>query len=160
MAALAVGLREVLDEDYLRYRIASVRYLYEILDRAGVPLMRPAGGHAVYIDAGALYPQIKPWEFPGVALCNELYLEGGIRGVEIGTLMFGKPDPAGGRDQCSALELVRLAFPRRTYTQSHVDWLGEIILEVAARRDKVRGYGIKRQGPILRAVTAELQPLA
>jgi len=159
LAALAVGLREVTDEHYLRYRIASVRYLYDLLDRAKVPLMRPAGGHAVYIDAGALYPHLKAHELPGVALCNELYLEGGVRAVEIGTLMFGRPDPNGGPDELAALELVRLAFPRRTYTQSHVDWLGEVICDVAQRASRAPGYRIKRQGPVLRAFTAELEPL-
>ncbi|MCC6465197.1 MAG: tryptophanase, partial [Planctomycetes bacterium] len=95
LAALAVGLREVTDEEYLRYRVASVRFFYTALDKMGVPLMRPAGGHAVYIDALALYPHIQPWQMPGVALTNALYLEGGVRAVEIGTLMFGKPNPAG-----------------------------------------------------------------
>lgn len=151
--ALAVGLQEVTDEHYLRYRIASVRYLFDLLDRGGVPLMRPAGGHAVYLDAAALYPHIPAAQLPGVALCNELYLEAGVRGVEIGTLMFGKGDA------CARHELVRLAFPRRVYTQSHVDWLGEVILEVASRRERAPGYRIVRQGPVLRAFTAELAPL-
>lgn len=159
LAALAVGLTEVTDEAYLEYRIASVRYFHNLLDKLGVPLMRPAGGHAVYVDAGAFYPQLKPWELPGVALCNELYLEGGVRAVEIGTLMFGKPDPAGGHDRTAPMELVRLAFPRRTYTQSHVDWLGEIMAEVVARRDRAKGYRISKQGEILRAFTAQLEPL-
>jgi tryptophanase len=159
LAALAVGLQEVTDEAYLEYRIASVRYFHNLLDKLGVPLMRPAGGHAVYVDAGAFYPQLKPWELPGVALCNELYLEGGVRAVEIGTLMFGKPDPAGGHDRTAPMELVRLAFPRRTYTQSHVDWLGEIMAEVVARRDRAKGYRISKQGEILRAFTAQLEPL-
>lgn len=158
LAALAQGLREVTDEDYLRYRTASIKYFFKILDRAGVPLMRPPGGHAVFIDAGALYPHIKPWEYPGLSLCNELYLEGGVRGVEIGTLMFGRPDPKLGRDSCAPLELVRLTFPRRRYTQSHVDWLAEIVIAVAGRRDDAPGYRITRQGPILRAFTAELEP--
>lgn len=159
LAALAQGLREVTDEDYLRYRVASTRYFFNLLDAAGIPLMRPAGGHAVYIDAGALYPHLQPWQLPGVSLCNELYLEGGVRAVEIGTLMFGRPDPLGGHDQCAPLELVRLAFPRRTYTQSHVDWLGEVALDVASRRENAPGYRITRQGEVLRAFTAELQPL-
>ncbi|MHC4839342.1 MAG: tryptophanase [Planctomycetota bacterium] len=159
LAALAQGLEEVTDENYLRYRIASVQYLHEMLDKLGMPLMHPAGGHAVYIDAGAMYPQIKPWEMPGIALCNELYLEGGVRAVEIGTLMFGKPDPDGQHDQCASMELVRLAFPRRTYTQSHVDWLGEIITSVFKRREEARGYSIRKQGEILRAFTAELEPI-
>ena len=159
LAALAQGLREVTDENYLRYRVASTRYLFDLLDAAGIPLMRPAGGHAVYIDAGALYPHLQPWQLPGVSLCNELYLESGVRAVEIGTLMFGRPDPLGGHDHCAPLELVRLAFPRRTYTQSHVDWLGEIACDVAARREAAPGYRITRQGAVLRAFTAELQPL-
>ena len=159
LAALAVGLQEVTDPAYLEYRIASVRYLHRILDKLGMPLMQPAGGHAVYIDAGKLYPQIKPWELPGVALCNELYLEGGVRAVEIGTLMFGKPDPDGDHDRTAPMELVRLAFPRRTYTQSHVDWLGEIMADVFERRDRASGYQVRKQGQILRAFTAELEPL-
>jgi tyrosine phenol-lyase len=159
LAALAVGLEEVMDEHYLRYRIASVRYLYNLLDKGGVPLMRPAGGHAVYINAGELYPHLKPHELPGVALCNELYLAGGVRAVEIGTLMFGRPNPAGGPDVCAPIELVRLAIPRRTYTQSHVDWLGEVLLEVAGRAGDTHGYRIERQSPVLRAFTAELAPL-
>lgn len=159
LAALAQGLREVTDEDYLRYRIASVRYLFNKLDQAGIPMMRPAGGHAVYIDAGALYPHLRPHELPGISLCNELYQACGVRAVEIGTLMFGRPDPLGGPDVPANHELVRLAFPRRTYTQSHVDWLAEVIIEVAQRRDTARGYRITRQGKVLRAFTAELQPL-
>lgn len=158
LAALAVGLQEVTDPEYLKYRIASVRYLHRMLDAVGVPLVHPAGGHAVYIDAAALYPHMKAWELPGVALCNELYLEGGVRAVEIGTLMFGRP-VAGDHDKPAAMELVRLAFPRRTYTQSHVDWLGEIITSVYERRADARGYRITRQSPILRAFTAELEPL-
>lgn len=159
LAALAVGLTEVTDEDYLRYRIASVRYLYNALDKMGMPLMRPAGGHAVYIDAKALYPHIQPHQLPGVTLANELYLEGGVRAVEIGTLMFGRPDPGGGPDFCAPLELVRLAFPRRTYTQSHVDWLSDILASVFERRARAHGYRITRQGEVLRAFTAHLAPL-
>lgn len=159
LAALAVGLQEVTNEDYLRYRIASVRYLYRALDTIGIPLMRPAGGHAVYLDARAMYPHIPAHQLPGVTLTNELYLEAGVRGVEIGTLMFGRPDPAGGPDQCAPLELVRLAFPRRTYTQSHVDWLGEMLAIVHARRHSARGYRITRQGSVLRAFTAQLEPV-
>lgn len=158
LAALAVGLEEVTQPEYLKYRIASVRYLHEMLDQAGLPLVHPAGGHAVYIDAAAMYPHLKPWELPGVTLCNELYIEGGVRAVEIGTLMFGRP-VEGRHDEPAALELVRLAFPRRTYTQSHVDWLAEIITEIAKRRSDARGYQIRKQSPILRAFTAELEPM-
>lgn len=158
LAALAVGLQEVTDPEYLKYRIASIRYLHSKLDALGVPLVYPAGGHAVYIDAAATYPHLKPWELPGITLCNELYLEGGVRGVEIGTLMFGRP-VAGAHDKPAAMELVRLAFPRRTYTQSHVDWLVEIIASAYERRASAVGYRITRQSPILRAFTAELEPM-
>ena len=155
LEALAVGLEEILDEDYLRYRIASIRYLFEKLDAIGVPMMRPPGGHAVFIDAGAFYPHIPAWQYPGMALTNELYLEGGVRAVEIGTVMFGHPDPAGGHDHCADLELVRLAFPRRTYTQSHVDYLVEVIESVWQRREFARGYRITSQKQVLRAFTAQ-----
>lgn len=157
LAALAVGLREVLHEPYLEYRHASIRYVFEALDKIGVPLMRPVGGHAVYLDAAAMCPQIPKWEYPGVAVINELYLEGGVRAVEVGTLMFGRP--AAGHDETAGLELVRLTFPRRTYTQSHVDYLVEIVAKVFERRKELSGYRITRQGPILRAFTAQLQPL-
>lgn len=157
LAALAVGLQEVTDPEYLKYRVASVRYLHGRLNALGIPLVQPAGGHAVYIDAAATYPHLKPWELPGVSLCNELYLEGGIRGVEIGTLMFGRP-AKDAHDKPAAMELVRLAFPRRTYTQSHVDWLIEVIAAVFERRASAPGYRIVRQSPVLRAFTAELEP--
>ena len=160
LAALAIGLEEVVEESYLEYRIASVRYFYNLLDRIGVPLMRPAGGHAVYIDVKAFYPHIPQHELPGIALVNELYLEGGVRAVEVGTLMFGKPSVDGGRDTVSNLELVRMTVPRRTYTQSHVDYLGEIVAEVFKRRESAHGYRIAKQAPVLRAFTAELEPLA
>lgn len=155
LAALAVGLTEVLDEAYLEYRLASVRYFYNLLDKLGVPLMRPVGGHAVYIDAARFAPQIAKEHLPGVALVNELYLEGGVRAVEVGTLMFGKPGA-----ETAPLELVRLTFPRRTYTQSHVDYLGEIVASAFARRHELTGLRITRQPQFLRAFTAELEPLA
>lgn len=157
LAALAQGLTEVLDEGYLEYRLASVRYFFNLLDKLGVPLMRPVGGHAVYIDAAEFAPQIPRWEYPGVALVNELYLEGGVRAVEVGTLMFGRPGPL--HDEPAALDLVRLTFPRRTYTQSHVDYLGEVVGAVFERRHRLAGLNITRQSPILRAFTAELEPL-
>lgn len=160
LAALAVGLKEVLNEDYLEYRIASIRYFHTMLAQQGIPLMNPPGGHAVYIDAKRFYPHIPPHEYPGQALVNELYLEGGIRTVEIGTLMFGRPSPDGcGNDITAPMELVRLTFPRRTYTQSHVDYLVEVVAQTYAQRHQARGYKIVRQSPILRAFTAELQPL-
>jgi len=158
LAALSVGLQEVLDEDYLAYRIASIEYLHKKLAQAGVPLMNPPGGHAVYIDAQAFYAHIPPHQYPGLALTNELYLAGGIRAVEIGTLMFGRP-AEDGPDIPATLELVRLTIPRRTYTQSHVDYLAEVIVEVFEQRQSVTGYCITKQSPILRAFTAELLPL-
>jgi len=158
LAALAVGLTEVLEEGYLEYRIASVRYFFNLLDKIGVPLMRPAGGHAVYIDAAEFYPQIPRWEYPGVVLANELYVEGGVRAVEVGTLMFGRTGPV--HDEPAALDLLRLTFPRRTYTQSHVDYIGEVVEAVFARRSSQRGLKISRQSPVLRAFTAEMEPVA
>ncbi|MBK9974329.1 MAG: tryptophanase [Planctomycetes bacterium] len=160
LAALAVGLTEVTDEDYLRYRIASVAYLFRALDKIGMPLMRPAGGHAVYIDARKLYPHIKPHQLPGIALVNELYLEAGVRGVEVGTLMFGRAGAGEAPDPSAPLDLVRLAFPRRTYTQSHVDWLIDVLASVHARRAQACGYKILHQAEVLRAFTAHLAPLA
>jgi tryptophanase len=156
--ALAQGLLEVTEPDYLRYRIRTVAYLSEKAWAAGVPTVRPPGGHAVYLDAAALLPHIPPHELPAQALAAELYLEGGVRGVEIGTLMFGRPRPDG-PDEPAPHELVRLALPRRTYTQSHVDYVGEVIAAVAGRADQLRGYRITRQAPWLRHFTAQLEPL-
>ena len=125
LEAIAQGLREVVDEDYLRYRIRSTAYLGDALDAAGIPVVRPIGGHAVYLDARALLPHIPPLEYPGQALAVALYVEGGIRGCEIGTVMFGRhPD---GTETPAAMDLVRLAIPRRTYTQSHVDYVIEVV---------------------------------
>ena len=159
LAALAQGLKEVVDEDYLRYRIRSNQYLGEALIRAGIPVMRPIGGHAVYIDAKTLLPHIPPHRFPAVALTGALYLEGGVRSVEIGSLMFGKKDPAGGPELPAPLELVRLAMPRRVYTQSHVDYLIEVILHTAAHRESIRGLELIDEAPFLRHFTARLRPV-
>ncbi len=156
--AIAQGLREVVDEDYLRYRIRSTAYLGEALERAGIPVVQPIGGHAVYIDARALLPHIPPLEYPGQALANALYVEGGIRGVEIGTVMFGRhPD---GSETAAAMDLVRLAIPRRTYTQSHVDYVVEVVLGVAERAADLRGYRIVEEPPQLRHFTARFAPLS
>jgi tyrosine phenol-lyase len=157
--AIAVGLEEVVDEDYLEYRLASVRYLGEHVARAGVPIIQPPGGHAVYLDAAALLPQVPPLELPGQALAAELYLEGGIRGVEIGTVMFGRRDPETGEEQPGPMELVRLAIPRRVYTQSHMDYVVEVILDVFARRDQIGGFRITHQAPSLRHFSARFEPL-
>ena len=157
LEALAQGLQEVLDEDYLAYRHASVRYVFDELDRLGVPMMRPPGGHAVYLDAGAFAPHLHGADLPGVAVCNALYLEGGVRGVEVGTLMFGRARP-GERDETAALELVRLTFPRRTYTQSHMDYLVEVVARVWSEREKLQAFRIVEQRPVLRAFTAKMVP--
>ena len=156
--AIAVGLNEALEEDYLRYRIASTAYLGNHIAAAGVPIVQPPGGHAIYIDARAFLPHIPPSQFPGVALAAELYLEGGIRSVEIGTLMFGKTG-ADGVEQPGAMDLLRLAIPRRVYTQSHVDYVVEVILEVWRRREKIRGLALTYQAPVLRHFTARFRPL-
>jgi tryptophanase len=157
MDALAQGLREAVDEDYLRYRVRSTEYLGEALDAAGIPVVLPVGGHAVYIDARALLPQIPPLEYPGQALAVALYLEGGIRGCEIGTVMFGRhPD---GSEEPAAMDLVRLAIPRRTYTQSHVDYVIEVCEHVAAHAGELRGLRIIEEPPALRHFTARFEPL-
>jgi tryptophanase len=157
LEAIAQGLDEVVDEDYLRYRIRSTEYLGEALDAAGVPVVLPIGGHAVYLDARALLPHIRPLEYPGQSLAVALYREGGIRGCEIGTVMFGMhPD---GTEHPAPMELVRLAIPRRTYTQSHVDYVVEVVKWVAARASDLRGYRIVAGPPTLRHFTATFQPL-
>ena len=157
LEAIAQGLREVVDEDYLRYRIRSTAYLGEALDAAGVPVVKPFGGHAVYLDARALLSHVPPLEYPGQALAVALYVEGGIRGCEIGTVMFGRhPD---GTETPAAMDLVRLAIPRRTYTQSHVDYVIEVVRWVADRATDLRGYRIVDESPALRHFTARFEPL-
>ena len=158
LEAIATGLEEVLDEKYLRYRIRSTEYLADKVHEAGIPTVRPAGGHAVYIDAKALLPHIPPHEYPAQALAIELYRAGGVRGVEIGTVMFGRARD-GEPDEPAPTELVRLAIPRRMYTQSHIDYVGEVVIDVAARAPQMRGYRIVEQAPWLRHFTARLEPL-
>lgn len=158
--ALAVGLQEVTDPDYLRYRVRTAAYLAEKAWDAGVPTVRPAGGHAVYLDAGALLPHLPQTALPAQALACELYLEGGVRGVEIGTLMFGRPGADGADGEVAPHELVRLALPRRTYTQSHIDYVGEVIAAVAERAGEIPGYRIVEQPRWLRHFTARLEPMA
>jgi tryptophanase len=158
LEAIAIGLMEVMEEHYLQYRIRSIEYLTEKLDKAGVPVMLPAGGHAVYLDAATFLPHVPTHQYPGQALTCALYIEGGIRAVEIGSLMFGKYDenknliPA-------ALELVRLAIPRRVYTQSHIDYVAEVIIDVFNKREEIRGLKIIEEAPMLRHFTAKLEPL-
>ena len=159
LEAIAIGLYEVVEEDYLRYRTASVAYLGEGLTEAGYPIVQPPGGHAIYIDAGAFLPGIEPLQFPAHALACELYLEGGIRSVEIGTLMFGGVDPATREERIAPLELLRLAVPRRVYTKSHIDYVLEVAQAVAGRRRAVKGYRIVEEPPQLRHFTARLTPL-
>ena len=157
LEALAVGFYEALDEDYLRYRIRSIAYLGERLSAAGVPLVEPTGGHAVYLDAAALLPHIPAGQFPAWVLGCALYLEGGVRGVEIGSVMFGRqPD---GTEKPAQRELLRLAFPRRVYTQSHVDYLAEVILYVHARRERLRGLRFTHAPAVLRHFTARFEPV-
>jgi tryptophanase len=150
LEAIAVGIQEALDEDYLRYRIASTAYLGNHIASVGVPIVQPPGGHAIYLDARAFLPHIPPEQFPGAALAAELYLEGGIRSVEIGTLMFGA---------AATMDLVRLAIPRRVYTQSHIDYVVEVILDVWKRRDQISGLKLTYEAPFLRHFTARLEPL-
>ena len=154
LEAIAVGLEEVVEEDYLHYRIRSVEYLGERMDAAGIPYVKPTGGHALYIDAKAMLPHI-PWnEYPAWALGVALYIEGGVRSVEIGSVMFGQqPD---GTEKASAMELVRLAFPRRVYTQSHVDYLAEVLEYVNQNKEansrRAHGPRTARVAPLHRAV--------
>jgi tryptophanase len=157
LEAMAVGLREVLDENYLEYRLASVRYLAEGLNRIGIPTVQPPGGHAVFIDARRLLPHIPSQQFPGQALACELFLAGGIRSCEIGSVMFGKR--AGGAFRPASLELVRLAVPRRVYTQSHVDRILEIAEEVVARAPRLRGMRMTYCPPYLPHFTARFEPI-
>ncbi|HEX5386512.1 MAG TPA: tryptophanase [Gemmatimonadales bacterium] len=159
LEAIATGLYEALDEDYLLYRITSTTYLGEHLAKAGVPIVEPPGGHAIYIDAAAFFPHLPPLALPGQALVVELYREAGIRGVEIGTVMFGRHDPATGVESAAPMELVRLAIPRRVYTQSHIDYVVEAVLNVWARRHRVGGYRFVEQAPVLRHFTAGFAPL-
>jgi tryptophanase len=149
--AIAVGLNEALEEEYLKYRIASTAFLGNHIAKEGVPIVQPPGGHAIYLDARAFLPHIPSSRFPGVALANELYLEGGIRSVEIGTLMFG---------QHAQMDLVRLAIPRRVYTQSHIEYVVEVILDVWRKRNHLRGYEIEYEAKFLRHFTARLKPCA
>ena len=157
LEAMAVGLEEVLEEDYLRYRITSTAYLGQALDALGIPIVKPVGGHAVYIDARALLPHIPPLQYPGQALACEMYRAGGIRACEIGTVMFGLQ--ADGSERPAAMDLVRMAIPRRVYTQSHVDYCIEVLEAVYRRREQLRGMKIVEAPPQLRHFTARFAPL-
>ncbi len=157
LEAIAIGLEEVMDEHYLQYRIRSIEYLTNKLIAAGIPVMQPAGGHAVYLVADEFLPHIPIGQYPGQALVAALYVHGGIRSVEIGSLMFGKYDTSG-KLIPAALELVRLAIPRRVYTQSHIDYVAEVIIEVFGNRNQIKGLTITEEAPALRHFTAKLKP--
>jgi tyrosine phenol-lyase len=157
LEAVAQGLLEIVDEHYLQYRIRSIEYLGERLVAAGVPIIEPPGGHAIYIDAKRFLPNISPDNYPGQSIVCELYLEGGVRAVEIGSVMFGKYDKSG-KLIPAMMELVRMAIPRRVYTQSHIDYLIEVIIEVFNNKNKLKGYQITYEAPMLRHFTAKFEP--
>jgi tryptophanase len=157
LEAIAQGLEEVVAEPYLRYRIRSTEYLAEKMSGAGVPIVKPPGGHAVYLDAKRLLSHLPSYQYPAQALAVEIYRTGGVRGVEIGSVMFGHPGPDG-VEMPAEMELVRLAIPRRTYTQSHIDYVAEVVIDTAGRAKDIPGYRIVRQAPWLRHFTAEFEP--
>jgi tryptophanase len=157
LEAIAQGLEEVVDENYLRYRIRSIEYLAEKFVALGIPIVQPPGGHAVYIDAASLLPHIEPLQYPGISVVNAFYLEGGIRACEIGTVMFGQH--ADGKEEPAGMELVRLAIPRRLYTQSHIDYVVEIAATVKEISWALKGYRIVSAPPVLRHFTARFEPL-
>jgi tryptophanase len=157
--AMAVGLREGLQEEYLRYRLGQTAYLADRLREVGIPIIEPPGAHALYVNAGSLLPHISKEQFPGHALTVELYLEGGIRTAELGSLAFSYPDPETGKMVHPKLELVRLALPRRVYTQSHLDYIAEIFSKTVARRSEISGYLLTYSAKLLRYFTAQLEPI-
>jgi len=159
LEAIAQGLEEVVDEHYLEYRIRSTEYLGEKITAAGVPIIEPPGGHAIYIDAKRFLPDVPAEHYPGQSIVCELYIEGGIRAVEIGSVMFGKYDKQTGKLIPSMMELVRLAIPRRVYTQSHIDFVAEVVIDVFNNRNNMKGYKIIYEAPMLRHFTAKFNPL-
>ncbi len=158
LEAIAQGLDEVLDEHYLTYRLRSVEYLGNKLTEIGVPILQPPGGHAIYIDAKRFLPNIPPHQYPGQSIVCDLYRVGGIRSVEIGSVMFGKYDSTG-KLISPPMELVRLAIPRRVYTQSHIDYVVECVADVFTNRKSLPGYKITYEAPQLRHFTARFEPL-
>jgi tryptophanase len=158
LEALAVGMQEAVDEDYLHYRTASTRHVGERLREAGVPLLWPPGGHAIYLDARRFADHLEPTRFPGVAVSIALYLLGGVRACEIGSLMFGRRDPETGEEMAGPRELVRLAIPRRVYAQSHMDYVVEVVEAAFRDRASLPGYRIVEQAPFLRHFSARLEP--
>lgn len=158
LAAIAQGLREVVSEDYLQYRLRTIEWMVERLESAGVPVLVPAGGHAVYLNAREFFPQIKPENFPGIALTTELYIRAGIRAVELGNVAFGRKDEDG-RDIWPLLDLVRLAMPRRVYTEAHAGYVVENIIELYKQRDSIRGYAFQKEAPVMRHFRSTFKPL-
>ncbi len=159
LEAIAQGLEEILDENYLHYRIRSTEYLGEKMINAGIPIIEPPGGHAIYIDAKRFLPHIPPYEYPGQSIVCEIYLEGGVRAVEIGSVMFGKYDKETGKLIPPPMELVRLAIPRRVYTQSHIDYVAEVLIETYNNRKNLKGCKIVYEAPMLRHFTAQFEPI-
>jgi tyrosine phenol-lyase len=160
LEAIAIGLQEALEEDYLAYRTGQIEYFGQLLKEAGCPIVHPTGGHAVFIDAGKLLPQIKPAHFPGQSLTVEYYRRGGIRVVEIGSLMFGGEDPNTGELLSPQRELVRLAVPRRVYTNSHLEYVADITAEIVKGKDQLRGYKIVKAPKFLRHFTCTMEEMA
>jgi tryptophanase len=158
LEALAIGMQEAVDEDYLNYRIVSTRYIGQHLRDAGVPLLWPPGGHAIYLDAKRFASHLEPTQLPGVSVAIELYRLGGVRACEIGTLMFGRRDPETGEETAGPRELVRLAIPRRVYTQSHMDYVIEVVIKAHENRADLPAYSIVEQPPFLRHFSAKLEP--
>ncbi len=159
LEVLATGLEEVMDFDYLDFRVKQVAYLGRQIKQAGMPIVEPTGGHAVFVDAGLLLPHIPPDQFPGLALTVEFYREGGVRTVEMGSLMFGGIDPVTGEKSLARRELLRMALPRRVYTNSHYDYVAESAKQIVANKNSLAGYKILRQPPLLRHFTCDLAPL-
>ena len=156
LEVLAVGLEEVLDFDYLDFRVEQVHYFGEQIKDAGLPIIEPTGGHAVFVNAGSFLPHIPPGRFPGHSLAVEFYIEGGIRAVEIGSLMFGGVDPVSGKEFFAPRELVRMCLPRRVYTNSHVDYIADTAEKIASRKGDLKGYKVIRQSTFLRHFTCDL----
>lgn len=159
LEAVAQGLEEVMDEHYLQYRIRSTAYLGEKMLENGIPIIEPPGGHAIYLDAKRFVPHIPPSQYPGQAVVCELYVEGGVRAVEIGSVMFGKYDKNTGELIAPPMELVRMAIPRRVYTQSHIDYVLEVLIEVAKNKERLKGLEITYEAPMLRHFTAKFKPI-